>query len=629
MSLNDALSIAMSGLRANQAGLSLVSSNIANAETPGYVRKTTDQVTVDSGYGSSVRINGVNRELDQYIQAQLRTETSGAGYASLRANFLQQLQSMYGDPGSVGTLEDSFSKLTTAVQALSTSADSQSARVGVINAAQNLSQQLNSMTQGIQTLRNAAENGIGDAVKTANTLMKQIATINNQLSANPLGGTSTDASTAALLDQRDQYITQLSGLMDVRVTTNSANQVTVFTGSGVQLVGSEAATLTFNAQGTVTPNTTWSSDPTKSNLGSVIVTFPGSGSSIDLTASGAIKSGTIAAYTELRDNTLVKAQNQLDQFAASISSALSDTTTAGTAIPGGTPAAGTPTGYALDVSGMKAGNVIHLTYTDTATNTQREISFMRVDDPGVLPLSNTATNDPNDKVVGIDFSGSFSNVLSQLNAALGGDVTFSGTSSSLNIVNNPLYSSVNAASVTVTQDPNSLSNGSKELSLFTDNGGAYSGAVSSTGSQITGLAGRLTINNAIISDPSKLIAYSSSTAAGDTTRSAFILNQLTNASFSYSPATGVGSSTAPFKGTLLSYMQQFTSQQGAAADSAQQLADGQNVVLNTLQKKMSDSSGVNMDDELAHLLSLQNAYSANARVMSTVNDLYKTLMQAF
>jgi flagellar hook-associated protein 1 FlgK len=76
-------------------------------------------------------------------------------------------------------------------------------------------------------------------------------------------------------------------------------------------------------------------------------------------------------------------------------------------------------------------------------------------------------------------------------------------------------------------------------------------------------------------------------------------------------------------------MRQFVGQQGAAADSAKQLADGQNVVLNTLDKKMADASGVNIDDEMAHLLSLQNAYSANARVMSTVNELYKTLMQAF
>ena len=74
MSLNDALAIAMSGLRANQAAISLVSSNVANAETPGYVRKTVDQVTSYAGaHGSNVVVAGINRELDQYVQAQLRT----------------------------------------------------------------------------------------------------------------------------------------------------------------------------------------------------------------------------------------------------------------------------------------------------------------------------------------------------------------------------------------------------------------------------------------------------------------------------------------------------------------------------------------------------------------------------
>ncbi|WP_213284749.1 flagellar hook-associated protein FlgK [Bradyrhizobium sp. sGM-13] len=622
MSLSDALSIAMSGLRANQAAMSLVSSNVANAETPGYVRKTLNQVTVDSGsYGSNVRTVGVNRELDQYIQAQLRTETSGAGYASLRSNFLQQLQSLYGNPGSVGTLEDAFNKLTTAVQALSTSADSQSARIGVINAANVLASQLNSMTQGIQTLRGAAENGINDSVNTANNLMSQIAIINNQIAVNPLGGTSTDASTAALLDQRDQYITQLSELMDIRVTTNGSNQVTVFTSSGVQLVGNEAATLSFNAQGTVSPNTLWNSDPSKSNLGSVVVSFA-NGGSIDLTATGGIKSGKIAAYTELRDKSLVEAQNQLDQFAASLSSALSDKTTAGTAVT-----SGLQSGFDLNVADLKAGNIIHVTYTDTATNTQRQLSIMRVDDASVLPLSNDATADPNDQVVGVDFSGGMASVIAQLNTALGGsNLQFSGAGSTLTVLNNTGFSTVNAASVTTTQT--NLTNGSAELSLFTDNGSPYTGAISATGSQITGLAGRLAVNNALVADPSKLVLYSASTAAGDTTRSDFILSQLTTATFQYSPASGVGSASAPFKGTLLSYMQQFTSAQGAAADAAAQLADGQDVVLNTLQEKMSATSGVNIDEEMAHLLLLQNSYSANARVMSTVNEMYKTLMQA-
>jgi flagellar hook-associated protein 1 FlgK len=629
MSLNEALSIAMSGLRANQAAMSLISSNVANQETPGYIRKTIDQATSNSGaYGSSVTVVGINRELDQYTQAQLRMETSGAAYASLRSTVLQQLQSLYGDPGSVGTLENAFNALTTAVQALSTSADSQSARIGVVNAASALTQQLNSMTQGIQTLRGNAETGIKDSVTSANNLLKQIASINNQLRTNPLGGTSTDSSTAALLDQRDQYVTQLSELMDIRVSTNNTNQVTVFTGSGIELVGNEAATLSFNSQGTVTANTVWSSEADESSLGSVMIEFPG-GSSINLTSVGAIKSGKIAAYTELRDKTLIEAQSQLDQFAASLSSALSDQTITGTAVPPAPVPSGTPAGFALDVSGMKSGNVIHLTYTDAATNQQRQVSLVRVDDPRVLPLSNDTTADPNDQVIGIDFSGSFAAVLGQLNAALGGNVTFSGTSTSLNILNNPAFSKIDSASVTITKDANALSDGSPQIALFTDSGSAYSGAIGFSGSQITGLAGRLTVNNAVIADPAKLVMYANSTLAADTTRPAFILNQLTNASYTYGAQTGVGSASAPFKGSLLSFMRQFTSQQGAAADAAKQLADGQSVVLNTLQERMSSTSGVNMDEEMAHLLSLQNAYSANARVMSTVNDMYKTLMQAF
>ena len=84
---------------------------------------------------------------------------------------------------------------------------------------------------------------------TANNAMAQIAAINIKLQNNG----QTDASTASLFDQRDQYIDQLSQLMDIRTVTNDLNQVTVFTDSGVQLVGTEASKLSFNPQGTITP----------------------------------------------------------------------------------------------------------------------------------------------------------------------------------------------------------------------------------------------------------------------------------------------------------------------------------------------------------------------------------------
>ena len=117
------------------------------------------------------------------------------------------------------------------------------------------------------------------------------------------------------------------------------------------------------------------------------------------------------------------------------------------------------------------------------------------------------------------------------------------------------------------------------------------------------------------------------TNPGDTTRSDFLFNQLTSGTFTYSPQTGLGTAATPFKATLSSYMQQFLSLQSNASTSATQLQQGQDVVVNALQQKMKSTSGVNIDTEMANLISLQNTYAANARVMSVVQTMMTTLMQ--
>lgn len=617
----------MSGLRANQAALSLVSSNVANAETPGYVRKTVNQVQTTTGTGSTgVSVVGVNRELDVYVQKQVLTETSGASYASTLSAALQRLQGIYGDPSSNSTLESAFNTLTAALQALSTSSDSPAARSTAVNAAQSLAQMLNSTSAGIQSLRSDAESSIKSSVDAANNAMQQIATINNQL----LGTTGDDAAAASLLDQRDQYITQLSQLMDVRVLTNDRNQVTVFTNSGVQLVGSEAAKITFDAQGTVTPNTTWNSDPSKSTLGTLTLTFP-HGGDIDLISTNSIRSGSIAANLQLRDQTLVQAQAQIDQVAGAMASALSDKTTTDTVGNGGSPNA-----FSLDLTGVQSGNLTDLqngnnvkfTYTDSANKTHT-ITLVQVDDPSVLPLKNSATNDPNDEVFGVDFSQGVGPALTQLNALLGDrGLQFSNPSGQTLQISGDAGGTavVNSASSTVTMT--TLTSGNPQLPLFVDNGVPYTGAITGTGSQQTGLAARISVNNLLLADPSRMIVYGAGTQAGDTTRSDFILSQLTQGSYYVSPQTGIGSNATPFKGTMLGFVQQFTTSQGQAAAAAKQLADGQNVVLSTLQNKLNSTSGVNIDEEMAHLLALQNAYSANARVMSTVKDMFDSLLQS-
>ena len=114
---------------------------------------------------------------------------------------------------------------------------------------------------------------------------------------------------------------------------------------------------------------------------------------------------------------------------------------------------------------------------------------------------------------------------------------------------------------------------------------------------MTGYAGRITVNAAVVANPSSLTVYSTSppTASGDTTRADFINSQLTSGSYTFSPVTGLGSSSTPFTGTITSYMQQFLSLQGNNATNAQQLAQGQDVVVNTLQQSYNTATGVNMD----------------------------------
>src|ERR1700716_4012877 len=295
MSLGSALAIAMSGLRANQSALSIVSSNIANAQTPGYIAEGINQVEVQTGdSGASVIVTGVNRQLDQFIQAQLRTETSGGAYADQMASVLTQLQSVYGTPGAAGSLESAFSNFTTALQSLSTTSGSSSSQISAATAAQSLAQQLNATTQGIQTLRSNAEQDLNISVGQANAAMSQIAQLNTRLQSM----TTNDPAAA--------------NLMDIRVSTNGSNQTTIYTSNGVELVGLQASQLSFNSQGTLTANSQWNANPANSSAGTISCKLA-NGSSIDMIASNSFKSGQIAADLTLRDTTLVQAQTQLEQ----------------------------------------------------------------------------------------------------------------------------------------------------------------------------------------------------------------------------------------------------------------------------------------------------------------------------
>jgi flagellar hook-associated protein 1 FlgK len=340
-----------------------------------------------------------------------------------------------------------------------------------------------------------------------------------------------------------------------------------------------------------------------------------------MVASNAIQSGEIAAYLQMRDTVLPQAQNQLDELGNQMSQALSNQTTSGTAVSSGGQA-----GFTVDTAGMIAGNSMQLTYTDSS-NVAHTVTIVALGQGGTLPPPNSQSN-PNNQVVGINLSGGMSSVVSQLNAALGSSLQFSNPSGTTLQVLNSNGSGNVVDSLSATSTATSLTSGSPQLPLFLDGTQPITGALSTGGSQTTGLAGGITVNPALVASPGSLIAYASNTASGDSTRPNFILNQMTNASLSYSPSTGIGSTQAPYSGTLADYMSAVVSQQSQAATAATNLQTGQATVVAALQQRFNDQSGVSIDTEMSNLIALQNAYGANARVMSTIQQMMSTLLQA-
>lgn len=621
MGLTTALSSALSGLRATQTGIGVVATNVANAETPGYTRKTLGlETAAASGSGIGVRVTNVNRELDIYVQRQLRTETAGSEYINAIAKFRQQIDQMYGTPGSASALDTIINGFTSSLQALSADPQSVATRQSVLNAAQVMAQKLNSLSTDVTNMRNQAESGIGDAVEQVNSLLKTIENTQTQI----IALSSQEVELGALLDQRDKAIDQLAGLIDIQVTNSGNNQISIFTNSGVSLFDMQASQLTFN-QKPLSAQSTWNADSTKSGTGTIKLVSP-NGASIDLIANKSIRSGKIAALVELRDDILVKAQAQLDEIANALATSLSNRT-----VSSGTASSGAQTGYQIDLADLQNGNSISLTYTDNSGPTQHKVTIVRVDDPSSLPLSNSLTADPNDQVIGVSFAGGVAGALAALNSALGPSVQFDnpGAGSILRVLDDGAPDAVNIDSLSATVTTNTIQSGDGTLPFFTDGNGntLYSNAIAGGREQKVGFAARIAVNSSLLSDSSGLINYDANTLTGDSTRPDFLWQRLTSTNQMFSPSTGIGGLGQPFTGSVVGFAQQVITNQSTATENALRLKDGQDIVLNALQDRMTESTGVNIDSEMARLLTLQNAYAANARVMTAVKELFDMLIR--
>ena len=212
MGLDVALQDAVTGLRATQAQIQVISANISNAQTPGYSEETVSQKSIQTPTGAGGVDTGiVQRVSDQLLSTALAKQNSVASAASTMNNYLQQLQGLLGQVGSGTSFTDALNNFIGAMQTEAATPEDPVAQSAAVNAGQQLAQQLNSFSAGIQSLRANADSDIGTAVTTVNTALSQIAALNGSITQAQAEGQST----ATLQDQRDQALTQVAQMMGV------------------------------------------------------------------------------------------------------------------------------------------------------------------------------------------------------------------------------------------------------------------------------------------------------------------------------------------------------------------------------------------------------------------------------
>jgi flagellar hook-associated protein 1 len=309
MTLQVALSDALSSLQAIEAQINLVSNNVANASTPGYVDRTLPlQEQVEGGVGQGVATGTVQRLANQSLATAANQASGAAAYSGEMVNVLTSYVSNVGQAADSNSLPSTISAFQQALTALSASPADPTTQSAAVTAAQNVVDQFHTLDQAVSDAREQADQGIATDVATANSTLDALA----QNEAALKNAAANGQSTAPFDDQRDSLLATLSQQLPIRVLDDGHGGIVVTTDGGTTLWDGTEHKLAFTATPSITAQMTSANPPpTGYTTGLSQVTVNGAPISLS-------QSGSIAADLQLRDVTLPQFSRQLDEMAGNL-----------------------------------------------------------------------------------------------------------------------------------------------------------------------------------------------------------------------------------------------------------------------------------------------------------------------
>ncbi|WP_322027624.1 flagellar hook-associated protein FlgK [Burkholderia sp. BCC1977] len=657
---NTLMNLGVSGLNAALWGLTTTGQNISNAATPGYsverpvYAEASGQYTASGYMPQGVNTVTVQRQYSQYLSDQLNGAQSQGGSLSTWYSLVAQLNNYVGSP--TAGISTAITGYFTGLQNVANSAADPSVRQTAISNAQILANQLNAAGQQYDALRQSVNTQLTSTVSQINTYTKQIAQLNQQISA----ASSQGQPPNQLMDQRDLAVSNLSSLAGVQVVRNDS-------GYSVFLAGGQPLVLADKSYQLAT--VTSSSDPSELTVVSQGIAGANPQGPNEALPDASLSGGTLGGLLAFRSQTLDPAQAQLGAVAASFAAQVNAQNALG-----------------VDLSGKAGGDLFTVAapavYSNQGNtgNASLSVSFANASQPTTSDY--TLSYDGTNYTLTDRASGS---VVDQkagpMPVSLGG-LNFSFSSGAMNAgdqftvlptrgaldgfgLATTSGSAIAAASPVVTS-ASSTNIGTGKIALSGVTAGyqvpstklTYDAATKSlsgfpVGTTVT-IPGTpptsVTINNPTDSvpyDPSAGAAMTmSGTAAG-------ALNGVT-VTLSGTPSDGDSFTIGPYAGgtsdgsnalalsqlvnaktlgggttTLTGAYAKYVNNIGNSASQLKSSSTAQTALVGQITSAQQSVSGVNQNEEAANLMQYQQLYQANAKVIQTAASLFQTVLGLF
>lgn len=404
----------LSGLNAAQTGLSVSSQNIANANTPGYVRaQVTLAPRTELGAGAGVEVAGIRRAADRFLATASHIAEAARGSAAVRSDILERAQLSFGDPSSATSVFASLDDFWSALTRVGVDPSSTLRRADVVSALERMFGDVQRIGQELQSFVAEADQRIADSISEAQSLIERVAELNAEIRLNARAGADATAAENA----QSAMIDKLATLMDIRVSASPDGGVQIRTTGGALLVGIGAAQLSY------TPNNGAFATPSVIRINEHL----GTQSNLEPQLLG----GEIKGLIEVRDRDLAGLAEALGGFSAALADALNQVHNENAASPAVSQMTGRQTGLlATDEIGFTGNAIVGLVDASGTLSQRLTVDFD----------AQTITAEAPAGVFSFA-GGMIANFVTALNSALGagspaGAASFNNGVLSLNVGNN-------------------------------------------------------------------------------------------------------------------------------------------------------------------------------------------------